>query len=116
SLSNFWRQLRMDSLQRVFDTLNRTTVSVCAVSLPLIALFLALNAGAYLNINYYEEQLFALGVGCALFVAFFRYVSRIDGAGALQATIYRYTYPLLAWASLLICLVFAWRFEDYSMA
>src|SRR3546814_6794919 len=97
-------------------SLNRLIAYLCAVTLSLVALFLALNLWATLNINYYEEQLFAIAVGCSLFIAYTRPIADEPGAGAWGVTLRRFIDPVLAWACLFIALYFAWNFEDYSIA
>ena len=86
--------------------------AVAAAIFTLLAAALAFNLGSALGISYYEEQAFAVAVGLALFLTYHRPAGGKIARSARRAAI----ESVGAWIILVATLVFAWRFEDYTLA
>lgn len=84
-------------------------------ALAFLSIALAFDVGPALGILYYQEQLYALAVGLALFLFFHRAPRDVAGRGRLGMLFGRVEF-LFAWLLLLITLGFAWRFEAYANA
>jgi TRAP transporter 4TM/12TM fusion protein len=82
-----------------------------AAIFTLLAAALAFNLGSALGISYYEEQAFAVAVGIALFLAYHR-----PADGGKRSPRRALVESVIAWIILAATLVFAWRFEDYTLA
>ncbi|TGG94260.1 TRAP transporter fused permease subunit [Natronospirillum operosum] len=105
----------MSMVVRGLVLINQWVFVACAAALTLITCFLAFNLGSYFGISYYEEQFFALAVGCALFVAYHKWPVSAQLA-PWQFWLRRVLDLVAAWGCLLVAGYFAWNFEQYSMA
>ncbi|MGE5148060.1 MAG: TRAP transporter permease [Candidatus Eiseniibacteriota bacterium] len=86
--------------------------AIAAAAFTLLAAALAFNLGSALGIAYYEEQAFAIAVGLGLFLTYHQPAGGKAARGARRAAI----ESVVAWVILLAAAVFAWRFEDYTLA
>lgn len=105
----------MPILIRNINLFNRLVFRTCAVLLTFITLTLTFNLGSALNIMYYEEQFFALALGCALFIAYSR-AAFSDVERKKWHRLFFIVDVVLAWGCLAVSGYFAWNFESYSMA
>ena len=94
-----------------FDICN----AIAAAALTLLSIALAFDLGSALGIIYYQEQVFALAVGLSLFL-FFHRRPRVEAGRHSATRLRQHGEAALAWALLVLCAGFAWRFEDYSAA
>jgi TRAP transporter 4TM/12TM fusion protein len=90
--------------------------ALAAGLLTFFAFALAFNLGSTFRIAYYEEQVYALSIGLAMFLTFHR-PPRPGTEGKPERSVNRaWVEGLVGWVILLASIAFAWRFASYSIA